>query len=294
MLIWIPLTLAATVLQVSRNALQRGLLPVAGPWGATLVRFLFGLPFTLAFIAVAKLITPQAQGHFSAYFFMACSIGAVAQVGATAALLVSMQRSSFAIGTAFQQSSLPFTALVGFFLFHDPISPVAWAGLFIATAGLVYLSWPRRMEGVRDWSPALLGLTSGACFALSANAFRQGGLAFDPHHLVFSALVTVAVVQTIQTLVLIIGLMILDPKALRGAIGAWKSSLGAGFFGAGASALWFIALTMSPAGPVRAVGVVEMPVAALMGRRLFAERLSLAQIVAGAVTALGVVLAAIG
>jgi drug/metabolite transporter (DMT)-like permease len=51
---------------------------------------------------------------------------------------------------------------------------------------------------------------------------------------------------------------------------------------------------MSPAGPVRAVGVVEMPVAALMGRRLFAERLSLAQIVAGAVTALGVVLAAIG
>jgi len=294
MLIWIPLTLAATFLQVSRNALQRGLLPVAGPWGATLVRFLFGLPFTLAFIAVAKLMTPQAQGHFSAYFFMACSIGALAQVGATAALLVSMQRSSFAIGTAFQQSSLPFTALVGFFVFHDPISPVAWLGLFIATAGLIYLSWPRRMEGVRDWSPALLGLTAGACFALGANAFRQGGLAFDPNHAVFSALVTVAVVQTIQTLVLIIGLMILDPKALRGAIGAWKSSLGAGFFGAGASALWFIALTMSPAGPVRAVGVVEMPVAALMGRRLFAERLSLAQIVAGAITALGVVLAAIG
>lgn len=293
-MIWIPLTIAATFLQVSRNALQRSLLPVAGPWGATLVRFLFGLPFTLAFIAMAKLATPEAQGHFSVQFLIACLIGALAQMGATAALLVSMQRSSFAIGTAFQQSSLPFTALVGFFVFHDPISPAAWAGLFIATAGLIYLSWPRQMEGSRDWSPALLGLASGAAFALSANAFRQAGLGFDPHHVVFSALVTVAVVQAIQTLILIICLVIFDPKALRAAIGAWKSSLGAGFFGAGASALWFIALTLSPAGPVRAVGVIEMPVAALMGRRLFAERLSLSQIVAGTLTALGVVLAAIG
>jgi drug/metabolite transporter (DMT)-like permease len=293
-MIWIPLTIAATFLQVSRNALQRGLLPVAGPWGATLVRFLFGLPFTAMFIVMAKLATPEAQGHFSVQFLIACLIGAMAQMGATAALLVSMQRSSFAIGTAFQQSSLPFTALVGFFVFHDPISPAAWAGLLIATAGLIYLSWPRQMEGGRDWSPALLGLASGAAFAVSANAFRQAGLGFDPHFFVFSALVTVAVVQTIQTLVLIIVLLIFDPKALKGALGAWKSSLGAGFFGAGASALWFIALTLSPAGPVRAVGVLEMPVAALMGRRFFSERLSLSQIVAGTLTALGVVMAAIG
>ena len=174
-MIWIPITIVATALQVSRNALQRGLLPVAGPWGATLVRFLFGLPFTLAFIGVARLLTPQAHGQFSPYFLAACAIGAVAQVGATAALLVSMQRSSFAIGTAFQQSSLPFTALMGFFYFHDHMSPQGWSGVAIATAGLVYLSWPRRTEGVHDWSPALLGLVSGASFAVSANAFRQGG-----------------------------------------------------------------------------------------------------------------------
>jgi len=293
-MIWIPLTLGATALQVSRNALQRSLLGVAGPWGATLVRFLFGLPFTLVFIAVAKLVWPTAHGQFGAYFLMACAIGALAQIAATAALLVSMQRSSFAIGTAFQQSSLPFTALVGFFVFHDHMSPVAWSGVLIATAGLMHLSWPRRLEGIRDWSPALLGLTSGACFAVSANAFRQGGLAFDPHHAVVSALVTVAMVQAIQTSVMVIGLGLFDRGALRGALGAWRSSLGAGFFGAGASALWFIALTLSPAGPVRAVGVVEMPLAAIAGRRLFKERLSLAQILASAVTAAGVILAAIG
>lgn len=291
---WIPITILATALQVSRNALQRGLLPVAGPWGATLVRFLFGLPFTLGFIGVAKLLTPQAHGLFSPYFLAACAIGAVAQVGATAALLVSMQRSSFAIGTAFQQSSLPFTALMGFFYFHDHMSLQGWSGVIIATAGLVYLSWPRRTEGVHDWSPAVLGLVSGASFAVSANAFRQGGLSFDPHHAVYSALVTVAVVQAIQSAVMTLGLAILAPHSLKAAIKAWRASLGAGFFGAGASALWFVALTLSPAAPVRAVGVVEMPMAAFAGRRLFAERLRLGQIVAGVVTALGVVLAAVG
>ena len=37
------LAAAAAPLQVARNAMQRGLVGDAGPWGATLVRFLFGL-----------------------------------------------------------------------------------------------------------------------------------------------------------------------------------------------------------------------------------------------------------
>jgi hypothetical protein len=53
-------------------------------------------------------------------------------------------------------------------------------------------------------------------------------------------------------------------------------------------------MALSPVGPVRAVGVVEMPMAALAGRRLFAERLTVAQLVFGLVTAVGVVMAALG
>ena len=34
-LLWIPATLAASGLQVARNALQRGLMPKSGPWAAT-------------------------------------------------------------------------------------------------------------------------------------------------------------------------------------------------------------------------------------------------------------------
>ena len=102
------------------------------------------------------------------------------------------------------------------------------------------------------------------------------------------------VVQAIQTVALTSVLAVRNPAALRAVVAVWRQSLGAGFCGAAASGLWFTAMALSPVGPVRAVGVVEMPIAALAGRRLFAERLTRLQMVAGVVTALGVVMAALG
>lgn len=291
-MLWIPITVVAAGFQVARNAAQRSMLTGAGPWGATLVRFLFGLPFSLVFVAVALAVTPAAP-RFVPMFWLWSVLGALAQIGATAALLVAMRRSSFALGTAFQQSGLPFAALMGWAFFHDHLHAAAWVGVLIATIGLMALSWPRKAEGPRDWSAAWLGTLSGACFALSANAFRQAGLALDPVHHIPAALITVAVVQAVQSAVLIAWMSVSQRPALGAALRSWRVSLGAGLFGALASAGWFTALALSPAGPVRAVGVVEMPIAAIAGRRLFAERLTLRQWLFGAVTAAGVILAAV-
>src|SRR6202012_5790993 len=98
-MLWILLTAAAAPLQVARNALQRGLVGDAGPWGATLVRFLFGLPFSLAIFAAVAALTPGAQPRLSAAYGEAAFIGAIAQMGATAALLVAMRRAGFAVAT---------------------------------------------------------------------------------------------------------------------------------------------------------------------------------------------------
>src|SRR3954466_1061099 len=98
-------TAAAAPLQVARNALQRGLVGDAGPWGATLVRFLFGLPFSLAIFAVAAAFAPGAHPLVSERYVVAVASGAVAQMAATAALLVAMRRSGFAVATVMQQSS---------------------------------------------------------------------------------------------------------------------------------------------------------------------------------------------
>jgi drug/metabolite transporter (DMT)-like permease len=292
-MLFIPITIAAATFQVARNATQRTLMGAGGPWGATLVRFLYGLPFTAVFLAIAWAIWPTATLTPTAFFFIAAAVGGAAQIGATAALLSAMQRSSFALGTAFQQSLLPFTSLIGFFVFGDVLSPQASVGIAIVTLGVGALSWPK--GGVHgDWSGAWLGLLAGACFAVSNNAFRQAGLSLGDAPAVLRGVSTVLTVQAMQSAALVIALAILDRTSLIAAFTNWRPSMRAGFFGAAASACWFTALAMAPAGPVRAVGVVEMPLAALAGQRLFSEKLTMFQWVVGTLTAFGVVLAALG
>ena len=82
-----------------------------------------------------------------------------------------------------------------------------------------------------------------------------------------------------------------DSGSALAAVGrSWRESLAAGLCGAVASALWFLALGLAPAAPVRAVGVVEAPIAAIAGRRFFAERLHARQLIAGLAVILGVVM----
>lgn len=293
-MLWILLTAAAAPLQVARNALQRGLVGDAGPWGATLVRFLFGLPFGLLIFAVVALVTPDAAPQFSWRFALAVSIGAFGQVVQTALLLVAMRQSGFAVATFMQQTNLPLAGLLGLVVFGDAMGPGGWTGLAATTAGLCILSWPAKGMDKGLLTGSLLGVASGAAMAVVLNAYRQAGLALDPTHPIYAATASVCVAQALQSLGLSAWLAVRKPAALRAVIASWRQSLGAGFCGAAASAFWFCALALAPAGQVRAVGVIELPVAAAVGRRLFKERLSLRQALGGTITAIGVVMTALG
>jgi drug/metabolite transporter (DMT)-like permease len=293
--LWIPVTIAASFLQVARNGLQRNLTPEAGPWAATLVRFLFGLPFSLVLTGLAVAFTPGGiRPHFGPAFWSAAMTGALTQVLATASLLVAMRRAGFAVGTALQQSSLPLAAVVGLIVFHDRLSAVAWAGVMVTTIGLLVLTWPRQASGPQPVTGGIFGLLSGLCFGFSLNAFRHASLALEPAHPVFSAVCCVTVVQAVQALVLTMILAWRSPEAVRTVIKRWRESLAAGLFGALASACWFLALSLAPAAPVRAVGVIEAPIAAVAARRFFGERLHLVQLLAGAAVLAGVIATTLG
>jgi len=293
-MLFIPITLAAAAFQVARNALQRGMMPAAGPWGATLVRFLFGLPFSLLFVLAAWMAAPGVRPHFSAGYFAFALTGATAQVLATACLLVSMRRAGFAVGTAMQQSSLPLAGVIGWLAFHDGLSLMAWQGVGVASVGLAVLTWPRHATGPKPLSGAAFGLASGLFFGFCLNAYRHAVLTLDPANPVFSAVATISVTQAVQSVVLMAVLAWRRPWALAALWTGWRESLLAGLCGALASAGWMIAVGLAPAAAVRAVGVAEAPMAALAGRRLFAERLKPLQLIAGALTAVGVVMTALG
>lgn len=293
-MLWIILTCAAAPLQVARNAMQRGLTGDAGPWGATLVRFLFGLPFALAIFAVVARLTPDAAPHLSARFLVVVALGALSQICATAALLAAMRHSGFAVATVMQQSSLPFAAILGWLVLGDELSLPGWLGIATATAGIAVLSWPSRGAAKGAGLGVLLGVASGLAFAVSLNAYREAGLSLDPAHPIYSAAASVCVAQLMQSVAMGGLLAVLRPQVLVAVARSWKASLAAGLFGSLASACWFGALALAPAGPVRAVGVIETPIAAAVGRRLFRERLTLRQIVGGLLTAAGVVATALG
>jgi drug/metabolite transporter (DMT)-like permease len=258
-----------------------------------LVRFLFGLPFSLLIFGATALATPGAAPHLSTRYLLAVAIGALSQVGATAALLVAMRRSGFAVATVMQQASLPLAAVFGWAFLGDGLNDQAWAGIAVTTLGLAILSWPRRDQLAGAGLGSLLGLASGAAFAVALNAYRQAGLALDPRHAIYSATASVCVAQALQTLLLIAALAIWRPAALFAVARSWRPSLGAGFFGAAASACWFGALALAPAGPVRAIGVIEAPIAAAAGRRLFKERLTPRQLAGGVLAAFGVIATAL-
>lgn len=290
-LLWIPATIAASIFQVGRNALQRGVMNAAGPWGATLVRFLFGLPFSILFTLIAFLVVPMAHPVLGPAFWWSAAAGATSQVLATAALLAAMHRAGFAVGTALQQSSLPLAALVGLVVYHDHLSTIAWLGVAITTVGLAVLTWPSKLTSTpHAASGALFGLLSGLCFGFSLNAFRHAALAMDAGHPIFAAIVSVCVVQAMQTATLTLILLLVRPATLYAVLRNWRGSLGAGACGAFASAGWFVALALSPAAPVRALGVIEAPIAAVAGHRLFQETIHAKQIFAGLAVIAGIVM----
>jgi drug/metabolite transporter (DMT)-like permease len=228
-------------------------------------------------------------------FWAAALLGGASQIAATAALLVAMRRAGFAVATAVQQSSIPLAALLGLLVYGEQLSALGWTGVALASVALLVVTWPRAgASGEKPVSGAVYALLSGLAFGFCLNAFRQAGHALEPAHPIFAAVVTLMTVQVVQTVAMTLFLAVGDRAALVAVAKAWRPSLGAGFWGAAASAGWFIALALAPAGQVRAVGVVEAPIAAIAGRRLFAERLTAVQMIFGLIAAAGVAMAALG
>ncbi len=94
------------------------------------------------------------------------------------------------------------------------------------------------------------------------------GLLLEGGDFMIRALTVLAISLSIQTALLGVWLALRDRAAFAGSLMVWRKSLGVGFLGAVASGCWFIAFALTPAANVRTLGLIEMPLAALLARRL--------------------------
>lgn len=289
--LWAVFTVVASAGQVLRNAQQKELTATLGTVGATHVRFLFGLPFGVIFLAIVLAATRLPLPQLNATALAWTITAALAQIGATALMLAAMRDRSFVVVTAYAKTEAMQVALFGLLFLGDHVTFSLAAAILIATIGVLLVSWPRSTGGEAfSWQPALLGIGSGAMFAIAAIGFRGGIRALDTPSFVLAATTTLAVGLLIQTVVLTAYLLIFDRKTLDAIFRLWRPSLLAGFTGAFASQMWFLAFALETAAKVRTLALIEIPMAQLLSRNLFKQTLASREALGIALIVSGVVL----
>jgi drug/metabolite transporter (DMT)-like permease len=267
--LWAVFTIVAAAAQTVRNAAQRELTTRLGTVGATHVRFLFGFPFALIFLAGVMIALGQGLPRPPPVFWPWVVLGALTQVAATALMLAAMNDRSFVVVYAYIKTEPVQAALFGLIFLGDVVTPGMAAAILIATAGVVTMALkPGTSMDVRA---TLLGLAAGAMFALSAVGFRGGILSLGLPSYVMAATFTLVVGLVMQSALLSLYLWLRNPDVLVSIMRAWRPSLFAGFMGALASQFWFLAFALATAASVRTLALVEVLFAQAISRFAFKQ-----------------------
>jgi drug/metabolite transporter (DMT)-like permease len=267
--LWALFTIIAAAAQTVRNATQRELTTTLGTAGATHVRFLFGLPFALVFLAVVMVASGAALPSPPAIYWPWILQGSIAQIAATALMLAAMSDRSFVVVYAYIKTEPVQAALFGLVFLGDVVTLPMGAAILIATTGVVLMALK---PGTRlDVRATLLGIAAGSMFALSAVGYRGAILSLGLPSYLMAATFTLFVGLVIQCVLLSAWLALRDPKVLGAIARHWRPSLLAGFLGAFASQFWFLAFALATAASVRTLALVEVLFAQGVSRFLFKQ-----------------------
>lgn len=284
-MIWVAATLIAATAQTARNAAQAGLTRQVGTMGATAVRFVFGFPFAALALALAAIWVPIPRPDAAVLGWAA--LGAMAQIAATAFMLVTMRGQGFGVATALMKTEPVTLALIGAVVLAEPLGPARLGAIGLATLGVVLASgatWARAA-----WGPVATGVLSGGLFGLSAIGFRGALLALPGGSFGVRAVTILAITLGIQASVMTAWLALRDRRALAGILVRWRVSMGAGFLGAFASLFWFMGFALTPAANVRTLALVEVVMAQVLSGRLFRQTIRPIQL-----AGMGLILAGVG
>ena len=262
--LWIPITIAAAFLQNLRSAAQKHLKAVMGTTGATFVRFGFGFPFALAFVAVLHWLAGYDLPVLNAVFFGWALLGALGQIAATFLLIHLFSFRNFAVGTAYSRTEPAQAALFALLFLGERASLGAIAAIAVSVFGVMLVSVAHVAVSLRSMLAstfsrnALIGLASGTAFGISAVAYRAASLALGGPNFLMQAATTLAFVICFQTAIMLAWMIWKDRAEIGHIAKAWKPSLFTGFVGATASFGWFSAMTLQQAAVVKSLAQIEM------------------------------------
>jgi drug/metabolite transporter (DMT)-like permease len=297
--LWIPLTIAAALATTIRNAVQRHLVPELGEAGATLIRFLYALPFAVLWLAGAMALTGARWPFPGLATFLWLLVASLAQIGATALLLLVMRERNFTLGATYANTQVLQVAVFALVVLDEPLSPAVIFAVAVGTLGVLLLSpldarYPLRALGKGLASrQALLGLACGSLFAITSVAVRGAAVSMPGVPFLVVGAYTLLVAQLIQCALLGTWIQVRQPQVLRRALSLWRVSLMAGLTGAIATAAWNTAYAIEPVAHVRILGLVELLFSYMVSRRFFREPVASIEVLGMIFVGLGVALVAL-
>lgn len=292
--LWIPLTLFAAAAQTVRNTAQRSLTAELGTLGATLVRFFYGMPVLVLWLAGVVVLGRHEMPTLTTGFAAWALIAALSQMAGTALLLRAMAARSFAIGLVYSKSEVIQVALFSVVFLGESLSLVTALAIVLATFGVVLLSSRPGSVAVpglrRSWADpaAFSGLAAGTGFAVSVVAYRAATLALHVDSPFLGAAETLFWSQLTQTVLLFAWLLWRTPSVVRGVLREWRISLFAGIAGASASIANVTALALEPASHVRTLILIEVLFTYIVSLRVFRETISRREMLGMLLVVLGV------
>ncbi|MBL4926784.1 DMT family transporter [Fuscibacter oryzae] len=287
--LWIAATLIAAIAQTGRNAAQAGLTKTIGTAAATQVRFLFGLPFALLFLALVAGFGPDAVPPLTLRAVGFTALGAVAQIGGTAMMLRLMQSQSFAVTTAWLKTEPVLLAIAAFAVLGDPLTLPTLLAIALATAGVVVMTLkPGAASRLAQARPAFAGLMAAFLFGLSAIGFRGGITALEQGGFLIRATTILCLSLALQTTILGLWMGLFDRRGLIASFRHWRGSVTAGFLGAFASQFWFIGFSLTSAANVRTLALIDLVFAQMVSAWVFHQPTSRRQMAGMALIVAGV------
>lgn len=286
--LWAVFTVLAAAAQTARNAMQRELTGSLGTVGATHVRFLFGFPFALLALVAILLTTGNMLPRPGLIFWPWILLGALTQIFATGLMLAAMGERSFVVTIAYTKTEPVQVALFGIVFLAERVTlPLALA-IMIATGGVMLMSWKPGAASASSARPALLGIASGALFALSSVGYRGAIRSLDATTFFMASSFSLAVALVFQAALLSLYLAVHERAVLTAIARAWRPSLFAGFMGALASEFWFLGFALATAASVRTLALIEVLFAQGVSLLVFGQKPSPRELVGIVLVVLGV------
>jgi len=272
---WVAFTILAALMQAIRTAGQKQLSNSVSPMSTTLVRYVYGLPFAIAYlflVASDEAVPLLSKALLNQRFLVFAFAAGVAQIIATVLLIKLFSFRNFAVGTSFAKTEAIQTAVIGTVLFQSSLGLFGWLAVFLGVIGIVIVSLPEKTV-TWDRRNISLGLLSGTAFSLTSLWLREASLSLDTGVLQ-SAATTLVVMVSLQSILCLAYTASRESGQIALILERSGLALFVGLTSALGSVGWFTAMTYQDPALVKSLGQIEFVFTVLLTTMFFRETIS--------------------